>query len=235
MCVFLVAQLCPALFNRMDCRPPGSSAHGILQARILEWAAMLSSRRSSWPRDWTWVSCITGGFFSIWVIRDALENACRWVNLIKQWPWGIREGEEAPGRPRFPWQAMLNEVFWRKACDSWSVPWGLDLLNLVKRGIALPGGQGLTSAHGGAVSHQSPELSEPGCCCQPGRWPCSKALRLLSVWPSPWRPTRASLGLPCFAYRRPPTVNLVFPWQIQQAHNALSAIPQELRKWKCVS
>ena len=37
--------------------PPGSSVHGILQARILEWAAMPSSRGSSWPRDWTWVSC----------------------------------------------------------------------------------------------------------------------------------------------------------------------------------
>ena len=35
----------------MDCSPPGSSVHGILQARILEWVAMPSSRRSSWPRD----------------------------------------------------------------------------------------------------------------------------------------------------------------------------------------
>ena len=43
-------QLCPTLCNPMDCSPPGSSVHGILQARILEWAAMPSSR-SSWPRD----------------------------------------------------------------------------------------------------------------------------------------------------------------------------------------
>ena len=44
----------------MDCRPPGSSVHGIFQARILEWVAMPSSRGSSRPRDWTpvsWVSC----------------------------------------------------------------------------------------------------------------------------------------------------------------------------------
>ena len=45
---------------------PGSSVHGIFQARILESVAIFSSRGSSWPRDWTWVSCIcyiTGRFF----------------------------------------------------------------------------------------------------------------------------------------------------------------------------
>ena len=49
-------QLCP-----MDCSPPGSSVHGVPQARILEWVAISSSRESSWPRDWTpisYVSCI---------------------------------------------------------------------------------------------------------------------------------------------------------------------------------
>ena len=46
----------------MDCSPPGSSVHGILQTRILEWAAMPSSRGPSWPRDWTQVFCIAGGF-----------------------------------------------------------------------------------------------------------------------------------------------------------------------------
>ena len=40
----------------MDCSPPGSSIHGILQARILEWVAMPSSRGSSWPRDQTHIS-----------------------------------------------------------------------------------------------------------------------------------------------------------------------------------
>ena len=35
-----------------------SSVHGIFQARILEWGAIFFSRRSSWPRDWTWVSCV---------------------------------------------------------------------------------------------------------------------------------------------------------------------------------
>ena len=51
----------------MDCGPPGSSVHGILPARILEWVAMPSSRGSSQPRDPTRISCsscIAGGFFT---------------------------------------------------------------------------------------------------------------------------------------------------------------------------
>ena len=43
----------------MDHSPPGSSVHGIIQAGILEWVAMLSSRRSSWPKDWAYISCIS--------------------------------------------------------------------------------------------------------------------------------------------------------------------------------
>ena len=55
------------LFDPMDCSPPGSSVHGILQARILEWVAMPSSRGSSQPRNQNFVSCdscIAGGFFT---------------------------------------------------------------------------------------------------------------------------------------------------------------------------
>ena len=57
-------QLCPTLWDPMDCSPPGSSVHGILQARILEWVAIPSSRGSSRLKDWTWVCCIAGGFFT---------------------------------------------------------------------------------------------------------------------------------------------------------------------------
>ena len=52
--------------------PPGSSVNGILQASILEWAVILFSRESSWPRDQTQVSHIVGRFFTIWAIREAL-------------------------------------------------------------------------------------------------------------------------------------------------------------------
>ena len=48
----------------MNWSPPGSSVHGILQAKILEWVAMPSSRRSSWPCDRTHISCFAGWFFT---------------------------------------------------------------------------------------------------------------------------------------------------------------------------
>ena len=56
---------CVRLFcDPMDYSPPGSSVHGILQARILEWVAISFSRGSSRPRDRTHIACITGGFFT---------------------------------------------------------------------------------------------------------------------------------------------------------------------------
>jgi len=53
-----VAQSCPILCDPMDCRPPGSTILGILQARILQWVAISFSRGSSQPRDQTYISCI---------------------------------------------------------------------------------------------------------------------------------------------------------------------------------
>ena len=53
------------LCDPMDCSPPGSSAHGILQARILEWVAFPFSRGFSQPRHQTQVSCIAGRFFTL--------------------------------------------------------------------------------------------------------------------------------------------------------------------------
>ena len=65
------AQLCLTLCDPMDCSLPGSSVHGILQARILEQVAISFSRGSSWPRDRTQVSCIAGRFFTVWATREA--------------------------------------------------------------------------------------------------------------------------------------------------------------------
>ena len=66
-----IAQSCLTLCSPMDCSPPGSSVHGISQARILEWIAIPFSRVSSQPRDWTQVSCIAGSFFISWATREA--------------------------------------------------------------------------------------------------------------------------------------------------------------------
>ena len=59
MLVCLVTQSCLTLCISIDCSPPDSSVHGILQARILEWVAMPSSRGSSRPRDQIHVSCVS--------------------------------------------------------------------------------------------------------------------------------------------------------------------------------
>ena len=65
-------QLCPTLCDPMDCTLPGSSDHGILHARILEWVMIPISRGSSQPRDRTQVSRIAGEFFTVWATRETL-------------------------------------------------------------------------------------------------------------------------------------------------------------------
>ena len=90
------------------CSLPGSSVHGIFQARILGWVAISSSRGSSWPREPTWVSCIAGWFF-IWATRGA-PSVWTWtiitqislcgLNLGKLGLWcagGPRQCAELPG------------------------------------------------------------------------------------------------------------------------------------------
>ena len=71
-CCCLGTQACLILFDFMDCSPPGSSAHGILQPRILQWVGIPFARGSSQPRDQTQVSHIAGRFFTFWAIREAL-------------------------------------------------------------------------------------------------------------------------------------------------------------------
>ena len=63
VCVCVCAQLCLTLCD-IDCSPPGSSVHEILEVRILEWVAISSTRGSSQPRDLNHISCITGRCFT---------------------------------------------------------------------------------------------------------------------------------------------------------------------------
>ena len=63
--------MCLTPSDPMDCRLPGYSVHGILQARILEWVTISFSRGSSRPRDQTRVSCIGGRCFNFWATREA--------------------------------------------------------------------------------------------------------------------------------------------------------------------
>ena len=68
----------------MDWSLPGSSVHGISQASILEWVAISCSMGSSWPRDWTQVSCIVGRFCTNWTIRESLTYISFNLSIIFQ-------------------------------------------------------------------------------------------------------------------------------------------------------
>ena len=79
--ICMYAQSCPTLCNPMDCSPPGSSVHGIFQARILERDAISFSRGSSWPRDWTQVSCIAGRFFTTAPLSQTQKSSAGFHSL----------------------------------------------------------------------------------------------------------------------------------------------------------
>ena len=73
-CCCLVAQSCPTLCYTTDCSPPVAPlSMGILQARVLEWVSMPSSRESAQPRDRTQVSCIAGRFFTTEPPRKSIK------------------------------------------------------------------------------------------------------------------------------------------------------------------
>ena len=122
---------CVQLFcDPVGCSPSGSFVHGILQARILGWAAISSSRGSSWFRDWTCVSCLEGRFFTTglpgkpgrkkhtqlserenslrpksWTVKEA---ECRRIEAFQLWCWSrlLR----APWTARRSNQSILKEI-----------------------------------------------------------------------------------------------------------------------------
>ena len=63
-CHCSLTKSCLTLWDPMDCSPPGSSVHGILQTSIIEWVAIPLSRVSSQPRDQACISCTAGRFFT---------------------------------------------------------------------------------------------------------------------------------------------------------------------------
>ena len=89
----------------MDCSPPGSSVHGILQARVLEWVAIPFSRGSSRPRDWTQVSHIPGRRFNLWATREALTHVSCGSRIVGRffYRWATREA-------RFSYIYILSQI-----------------------------------------------------------------------------------------------------------------------------
>ena len=110
----LIAQSCQTLGDPMDCTPPGSSVHGTLQARILQWVAILFSRGSSEPRVQTQVSCTAGRFFTIWASREALvllQHGNALIHLFtrrRQWqPTPVL----LPGKSH-GWRSLVGRSLW---------------------------------------------------------------------------------------------------------------------------
>ena len=113
----------------MDCWSPGFSVHGILQAWILEWVAIPSSRESFQPRDRTWVSCISGRFFTLWVTKEArLPMRYLFIQFCGQ-PWNriscfrnvsarslstVRAEKEI--HTMFDWKLQKRQYVFRNVC-----------------------------------------------------------------------------------------------------------------------
>ena len=97
MCVYvLAAQSCLILCDPTDYSLPGSSVHGILQARVLEWVAIPLVRGSSQPKDRTQVSCIAGRSFTVWATRekDILNHN---IDKFLETEYGISVSEKVLG------------------------------------------------------------------------------------------------------------------------------------------
>ena len=84
-----VAQSCPTLCDPMECSPLGCPAHGILQAKMLEWAVIPFSRRSSLLKDRTQVSCTVCSFFIGWATREASRMVLPVLSLGDAAPWPL--------------------------------------------------------------------------------------------------------------------------------------------------
>ena len=107
-----VAQPYPTLCDPMNCSSPGSSVHGTLQARILEWVAVPFSMASSQTRDQTQVSPIAGRFFTSWATREA-QYTRKSAAKFKCWSWHVHECDFAGGhhsKSHFPstWHRDMN-------------------------------------------------------------------------------------------------------------------------------
>ena len=132
-----VAQSCPSLCDLVDCSPPGSSVHGILQTRILEWVAISFSRGSSWPRDRTQVSHIAGRCFNLWatgkpsrqsqVFYNSNKHLCGTYNVERWTTSWVQEQWQSPGLH------PLNHLCKMQMCDShcrfWSIYYSLNSMD----------------------------------------------------------------------------------------------------------
>jgi len=111
----LVTQSWLTFCDPMDCSPPGSSVHGILQEGILVWVAISFSRGSSWPRDQTCVSCTAGRFFTVWATRGYKKDILIF-NHIRQviCMVGLLVNAKVSGKKKkgwiIPWNSWVSDT-----------------------------------------------------------------------------------------------------------------------------
>ena len=110
LCV-LVAQLCLTFCNPTDYSLPGSSVHGILQVRILEWIAISFSRGSSRPKDQTLVSCIAGRFFPVSCNKRLLWYSSYYSHSTEEWS-GLDPYSHSGTQGLQHFQHIVSKVKW---------------------------------------------------------------------------------------------------------------------------
>ena len=153
-CCCLVHKSCPTLCDPLECSPPGSSVHGILQARILEW--VVTSRGSSWPGIESTSPALEGRFFTVeppgklLIGCDAMKdlNTKQWISLLKS-----RLGRT--GQPERPGQQVGTRWFSPVASDDRSTPFSSHQVQASSFCSVSEGTSGLRAA--------SPHWSS-GCC-----------------------------------------------------------------------
>ena len=107
----------PSFVTPRDCSLPGSSIHGILQARILEWGAIPLPRESSWPREWTLVSCIAGRLVTIWAAAAAAAaKSLQLCPTLCDPIDGSPSGSTVPGILQAPYELLLSHFSRVRLC-----------------------------------------------------------------------------------------------------------------------
>ena len=131
---------CPTICDPMDCSPPGSSVHRILQARILEGFAMPFSKGSSQPRDRTQASHIAGRFFTTWATRKArdtskaLPEVLVWPLVNFYWLWKIENSGQYQNDPHQPsFFLSLGKGGWKSHMCDWVQQGGMGRMWLLRK------------------------------------------------------------------------------------------------------
>ena len=119
-------QSCPALCNPMDCSPPDSSVHRILQARTLEWDTMPSSRGSSWPRDWTHVSCASC------IARQILYHQHHVESPSETQMYLMAEHQNTCIRKQQNWRKIVNSTIIEISIPLFTIIYNITRLNVDK-------------------------------------------------------------------------------------------------------